>query len=205
MFPSRFTFVVKGFRVDYVLRIEQPYDHHPLITILIMTRIEAAFEPQSRLDSSASPFLSLLHWVHLTLLYFETCSYSDTCPDATRASRQRVSPFTKSFSADRVRLRGFCLVGTHDRTWRHWNYATLLIADARCDLTPEEFFCLLVSRFTRVIMRWSSFLRNWNVQQKATVSNQLPLWISSILINLSFSALFLEDFARHNSTGIISL
>lgn len=89
-------------------------------------------------------FFPAVFEIRLILLYFETRSCPDTtCLDVTRALRQCVSPFTKSFSADRVRLRGFCLVGTHDRTWRHWNYATV---DCRCQMRSDTRGVLLPSR-----------------------------------------------------------
>lgn len=54
----------------------------------------------------------------------ETCSRSDTTYlPIWHVLRAGVSLlFLKRFPADRVRLRDFCLFGTHDRTWRHWSY-----------------------------------------------------------------------------------
>lgn len=123
----------------------------------------------------------LLYLIHLILLYFETCSCSDTtCPDATRASRQCVSPFTKSFPADRVRLRGFCLVGTHDRTWRHWNYATV---DCRCQMRSDTRGVLLPSRCDSLALSWSSFLRNTKMcDKRSPLSNRTSLGILSLIM-----------------------
>jgi len=62
----------------------------------------------------------------------------DVSPDATRASWRCISSFSKPFPVDRVRLRGFCLFGAYDRTWRHWNYVECWLRMANATWHPRS-------------------------------------------------------------------